>query len=65
MDSDGSLPRWLVPPRNGWRAEDLDRLPPGAPDVPSGVHRDTLRLSVPFPMVVPVGELNQRRRALS
>jgi Uma2 family endonuclease len=32
MDSgDNSLPRWLIPPPGGWRAEDLDRLPSGAP----------------------------------
>lgn len=32
MDSgDNSLPGWLIPPPDGWRADDLDRLPPDAP----------------------------------
>lgn len=27
----GAVPEWLYPPTGGWTADDLDRLPPGAP----------------------------------
>jgi Uma2 family endonuclease len=42
-----ALPDWLIPPEEGWTAEDLDRLPPEAPRHLELIHGDLLLTMTP------------------